>query len=556
MYNVRLLVSLCFTCAALALSDAAERPNIIFILTDDQSYGLMGCDGNTITQTPNIDRLASEGTFFDYAHVTSAICTPSRISILLSQYERKHGVNFNSGTSVSPEAWAMSYPVALRESGYYTGYVGKNHSPIGEGGYGSGLMEESFDYWYSGHGHLSFYPKSRHKIFKGAKSDTQLEIIEEGVEDFLSNEHRMEGALRFIDSRPTDKPFCLSICLNLPHDSSSGTMKMLESDDEIYRTLYRDKEIPLPEGYVAKQDIKTPKLPADLLKVEERQDGYSYVDTPETLVERLTRHLQAVTGIDRLVGNLRDELAKSGLAENTVIVFSSDHGLFMGEQGLGGKSLCYEKTTHVPFIVFDPALDDSLRGRRLGSMVQSIDVGPTLLDYAGVEAPEAFQGKSLRGIVEGSVEEVRDYVYSENMWSTQFGNPRCEAVQDRQWKYIRYYKNENFPASLKIKAAKELGIPLKDILYSVHDSDIPLYRHFAESSINGEEPVFEELYNLKDDPTELNNVVGDPAYSAHLKRLREAWKKEILVARGEGTPKVLRYTRDSMLESNRPVVHE
>jgi len=104
------------------------------------------CDGNEVTQTPNIaniDQLAKAGVFFDRAYITSAICTPSRISIWLSQFERKHGVNFNSGTSIALQAWAKSYPVVMRQAGYYTGYVGKNHSPIGNGGYESALKEKS-----------------------------------------------------------------------------------------------------------------------------------------------------------------------------------------------------------------------------------------------------------------------------------------------------------------------------------------------------------------------------------------------------------------------------
>ena len=126
---------------------AQERPNIIFVLTDDQSYELLGCTGNTIVQTPNIDALSTAGILFTNAHVSSAICTPSRVSILLGQYERKHGVNFNSGTSVSEAAWEQSYPMIMRKAGYFTGWIGKNHAPIGKGGYESGVMEKSFDYW-------------------------------------------------------------------------------------------------------------------------------------------------------------------------------------------------------------------------------------------------------------------------------------------------------------------------------------------------------------------------------------------------------------------------
>ncbi|WP_353620975.1 sulfatase-like hydrolase/transferase [Rhodopirellula sp. JC639] len=137
-FSIQCLVLFVCVCQWFVPHSFAQRPNFIFILTDDQSHSMMGCDGNEVTQTPNLDRLAREGVFFDRAYITSAICTPSRISILLSQFERKHGVNFNSGTSIAPEAWAKSYPVLMRNAGYYTGYVGKNHAPIGKGGYTSG----------------------------------------------------------------------------------------------------------------------------------------------------------------------------------------------------------------------------------------------------------------------------------------------------------------------------------------------------------------------------------------------------------------------------------
>ncbi|WP_075589693.1 sulfatase-like hydrolase/transferase [Labilibacter marinus] len=545
--KLKLLIPVLFLLIGLVVK-AQDRPNVIFILTDDQQYGLLGCEGNEIVKTPNIDKLASEGVRFSNAHITSAICTPSRISILLSQFERKHGVNFNSGTSVSPEAWAKSYPVIMKDNGYYTGYVGKNHSPIGEGGYQSGLMEKSFDYWYAGHGHLSFYPKKRHKIFKGAKYDTQVEIIGEGVDDFFSNEHRMEGALHFINERPDDKPFCLSICLNLPHGSSTGTMKQLPTDSVIYRDLYRDQEIAMPEDYVAKADIKEPKLPIEIHRAYDRQAGYNYVDNEKDNKERYIRQMQAMTGIDGLFGNLRKTLKEKGLDKNTIIFYTSDHGLFMGEQGLGGKALCYEKTTKVPMVVYNPFDKKKHRGKVSDELVQSIDVAATMLSYAGIEQPEEFQGKDLSMVLKGEQESVREYLYTENLWSTQFGNPRCESIQDKEWKYIRYYKNENLSASYKIKAAKSLGLNVNKMLYSVHDPDIALYRSFVEGPLNGEEAVYEELYNLKNDPNEVNNLAGDERYSEVLNQLKDEWKVAIKEARGTGNPKVLRYTADSMME--------
>lgn len=525
---------------------AQEQPNFVFILTDDQSYGYLGCTGNTVVQTPNIDELASKGVLFENAHVTSAICTPSRVSILLSQHERQHNVNFNSGTSVAPEAWAQSYPVVMRKAGYYTGWIGKNHAPIGEGGYGSQLMEESFDYWYAGHGHLGFYPKDRHAIFKGAQEDTQLEILNEGVDDFLmTNERKLDGALHFLKARPQNQPFLLSINLNLPHGAGTQSMQLRETDDAIYRTLFRDRAIPLPDNYVAKVNIDAPKLPVDLLRTEDRQQGYDYVDSPEKVREQLTREYQAMTGIDRLVGNLRTALAEAGLTENTVLIFTSDHGLFHGEQGLGGKALCYEETTHVPLIIFDPALPSKKRGKRSSALVQSIDIAPTMLARAQIAAPKSFRGKDLSKLVRGSKKEVREYLFTENLWSTKFGNPRCEAVQNKKWKYIRYYRNITFPASKLIATAKELGINVNSMLYPVHDPDIAIYRDYVEGPLSGEPAVYEELYQLSEDPEELNNLIGQPKHTKVLEKLRKAWKREITKARGTASPLILRYTADN-----------
>lgn len=533
---------------------AQEQPNFIFILTDDQQYGLMGCTGNEIVKTPNLDQLAQDGVLFTNAHITSAICTPSRASILSSQFERKHGVNFNSGTSMSEEAWKNTYPVIMRENGYFTGWIGKNHVPIGDGGYASRLMEKSFDYWYAGHGHLRFYPKEVHDIFKGAKDDTQAEIIGEGIQDFLSNEQKLEGAVRFIDQRPQHKPFILSISFNLPHGAGTSTMEMRDKDDEIYRSLYRDLEIPLPNNYIAKADIKTPKLPLELHRVKDRQTSYNWVDTPEGFRERYIRQMQAMTGIDRLVGQLRETLKKQRLDKNTVIVFTSDHGLFGGQFGLGGKALCYEIVTHVPMVIFDPKAKRLHKGINSNALVQSIDIAPTLLAMAGIQIPASYQGKDLSELLEQKVTAVREYLYTENLWSTSFGNPRCESVQDMEWKYIRYYENENPSALQQMETAKALGINPNNMLYGVHDKQIAVYRQFVEGPLKGEKAVYEELYHLKNDPDETTNLAQQAKHAEILARLRSGWKKEITNTRGEGLPQVLRYTTDS--EAERSLVIE
>ena len=533
---------------SLAQKKQQKKPNFIFILTDDQRYDLLGTSGNELIKTPNLDQLANEGVLFTNAHVTSAICTPSRISILLSQFERKHSVNFNSGTSVSEEAWNESYPVVMKKNGYYTGYVGKNHAPIGDGGYQSGLMDTSFDYWYAGHGHLSFYPKDRHEIFAAAKQNTQIEIMDEGVSDFFSNEHKLEGAKHFLNQRPKEQPFCLSIAFNLPHGASTTTMKMLDTDPETYKSLYRDNEIPLPADYIAKKDIKTPKLPPEVLHVDDRQDIYDFVDNETDLKERIIRNMQAVTGIDMLVGNLRATLKQLNLDKNTIVIFTSDHGIFWGENGLGGKALCYEICTKVPMIIHNPMSTENTKGIVNNELVQTIDIAPTMLQYAGINIPNSYQGKPLNDMIEGNNEPIRDYLYTENLWSTHFGNPRCESVQDKEWKYIRYYKNENISSKNVMAIAKEHNINLTKLLYGNHDPQIAVYQTYIESSVNGEPAVYEELFHLKTDPEEKNNLINNPNYTRELKNLRLAWREKINYARGEGKAKILRYTIDSKAE--------
>lgn len=534
-----------------AQSGFANRPNIIFILTDDHNYTDLGITGNPVVKTPHIDQLAKDGVLFTNAYVSSAICTPSRACYFLSQYERTHGVNFNSGTSVSPEAWQESYPVLLRNAGYYTGYIGKNHVPIGEGGYNSGLIEKSFDYWYGGHGHLGFYPKKVHDVFKGANNNTQVEVVQEGVMDFLDdNSYKLKNALHFLESRPKDQPFCLSVCFNLPHGAGTSSMKMLPEDSVIYRDLYRDKQIDMPKHYVAKKDIKKQKLPHTVFHPEDRQNGYDYVDNPEDNKERIIREYQAITGIDGMVGNLRKKLKQLNLDENTIIVFSSDHGLFKGQFGLGGKGLCYQVTTHVPLIIYNPLMKKA-SGKTTDALVQSIDVAPTLLHVAGVAISKTYQGKSLVPILENKSAAIRDYVFAENLWSTHFGNPRCESVQDKEWKYVRYYANNNISAAAKIDVAKEMDIPQNKVLYGVHDVDMIQYRIFAGAPLKGELPVYEELYHLKTDPAEAVNLATQSRYKTVLDKMRAVWKQEITKARGEGKPKIVRFTVDGEAENNR-----
>jgi arylsulfatase A-like enzyme len=490
----------------------ARRPNLIFILTDDQRWDSLGLTGNPVVKTPHLDRLAAEGTFFAQATVNSAICTPSRACYFLGQYERKHGVNFNSGTALTAAAWEKSYPVLLRHAGYFTGYLGKNHVPVGPRGYDSGIIEQSYDFWYAGNGMLTFYPKRRHPIFNDATSETQVEVLAEGVASFL-------------DRRPAGKPFCLTIAFNLPHNAGTSSMEMRPTDPELYRTTYRDQLLtqPIPKTYLAKADIRAPKLPADLLFTQFRQKSYDYVNTEADVRERQIREYQTITGIDRLVGALRQRLAELNLTGNTVILFSSDHGITHGEFGLGGKALNYESCLRVPMIVMDPRVTSAARGQRSNVLVQSIDFAPTLLDLAGVAKPESMQGESFRAAVEGRSFQGRRYAFSENLWSTYFGNPRCESVRSAEWKYIRYFATDRSLFG-GVAGEAEGG--------AVSDAIAATYETWLSASVRGEKPVYEELFHLSVDPDETTNLAADPRRAKILGELRAECQRMVTEARG------------------------
>ncbi|WP_209330768.1 sulfatase-like hydrolase/transferase [Lunatimonas salinarum] len=484
-----------------------KKPNIVFVLADDMRWDYLGAIGaNAVVQTPNLDKLAAEGTLFSNAFVTSAICTPSRTSILTGMYERKHGVTFGSNSVMTEEAFAQTYPMLLRENGYYTGWVGKNHTPVGKSekglGYKSGVMEESFDYWRAGHGHLSFYPKNVHEIFQDANADNQIDIIQEAVDEFLSIDEALVTSQSFLRTRPTDQPFCLMINFNVPHSNGTNSMKQLPDDPELYRSAYRDQidQIPLPADYIAYDSIQTPKLPVDVYNGQ-YLPSYNWTKTAKSLKENQIRTIQTVTGIDQVVGKIVEELSRQGILDNTIIVFTSDHGLFHGEFGLAGKTFLYDIDLIIPMIIYAPGLSN---GRVADEIALNIDIAPTLLDFAGIGIPAAMQGKSLKPILENSQKDWRADFFSENLFMEQ-NYPRMEAVRSKDWKYIRYYSKE------------------KD------------QRHVLSliAPFMGEEPIYEELFNLKDDPHERHNLADEKDKQEVLAMLRSRCNALMIEAKGD-----------------------
>ncbi len=495
--------------AALHAADAAkEQPNIVFILADDQRCDELGCAGHPLIKTPNLDRLAREGAMFENSFVSSASCLPNRTSLLTGQWERRHTVGWNSGSALAPDQWAATLPMVLKRNGYTTAYLGKNHTP--------GLRCWDFDYYYGNHlGHLGFYPKAAQPIFNNATADTQPEILGEGAGNFLeADAHFVERAGEragvFLRERERNKPFFLYVCFNVPHSHGTRSMQQRPTDDVLYRTTYCDLEtqMPLPPGYIAEADVKTPKLPPNIYAGNQIA-SYDYRRTPEALREQGVRICQTVTGIDRVVGQIVQQLQRLGQADHTIFIYSSDNGILHGEHGYGGKCLLYDPSIRVPLIIHDPRLPAEQRGRRVQQLVMSQDVAPTILDLCGIPAPATMQGRSVRPLLRGEPVEWRRDFFCESLILLQ-DYPLIQAVRSADWKYIRYWPNREEP---------------KD------------YRELLNLGLNGESPAYEELYHLAADPLEQSNLATYPQHASQLAAMRSRCVELLRETRGD--PRVL-----------------
>ena len=389
---------------------AAGKPNLLILLTDDQRWDAMGCAGNRIVQTPEMDRLASEGTWFVNAFVTSSICAASRASIFTGQYERVHRSNFNTGP-LSREQLGQSYPTLLRRLGYHTGFIGKY-------GVGDGKREiegaEVFDRWYGFYGQGEYFPKTHPGQHLNAVT--------------------VEQTREFLDDVPAGKPWCLSISFKAPHSGQGYLGYTPESDLE---KLYADLTIPSPA--TSKQEYFD-ALPEFLRRCNGRTSYWQQrFSAPQQYQAVLKDYYRLITGADRAIGKIRLELAQRGLTDSTVILFLSDNGDMMGDYLLGGKQLLYDVSIRIPMIVFDPRVPQSERGQRRSELVLNIDIAPTLADLAGVTPAATMQGRSLAPLVRGQSVPWREDFFCENNFCvpTQY-YPLIEGVRTTRWKYIRY----------------------------------------------------------------------------------------------------------------------
>ena len=435
-----------------ALAAAADRPNIVFIMTDDHAAHAISAYGSRINATPNIDRIGREGIRFANCFATNAICTPSRAAILTGKYAHKNGVPvFNRFDGRQP-----TVAKALQAAGYHTGMVGKWHL---------GSEPTGFDDWtiLPGQGAYRdpvFFAKAKGKVtVPGYVTDVTTDL-----------------GLEFLAGRPKDRPFFLMLHHKAPHRPWQP--------DPADAKIWADRVVPEPatldDDYATRADAAreaTMRIDRDLTPGDLKQAppaGLAPADLKRWKYQRYMRdYLACVDSVDRNVGRVLDYLDREGLAANTLVMYSSDQGFFLGDHGWFDKRFMYEESLRMPLLARWPAAIKP--GTVADAMVLNVDFAPTWLDVAGLPVPAEVQGRSAMPILLGATPP--------------------------DWRAAMYYRYYHYPQDHRVQP--HIGVRTarhKLVWYDRIDQW--------------------ELFDLAADPRELKNLAADPAQAATVKALR------------------------------------
>ncbi|QZT37444.1 sulfatase [Halosquirtibacter xylanolyticus] len=443
-----------------------ERPNIIFLLTDDQSYQAVGCLGNNEIQTPNIDKIGQKGIIFTQYYNTTAICMASRATIMTGMYENKTGCNFSHG-AMTPDKFEKSYPMLLKRAGYKVGFAGKFGYAI-KGGKNSkfcgyheykDLPVDKFDWWRGWPGQGDYKTEKNKYMIPYAKKYPH-------VSGALG-----AAAIEFLEDYGNKKePFCLSVSFKAPH----GPM----SPDKKYNHVYANKTFTKKENYWKENGEHLAKQSKQGRQYKRINDTWS----PAQYDKKLAKYYQQIYGVDKAVGMILDQLKSQGLDKNTIIIFTSDNGYHCGAHGFGGKVLTYEEGSRAPLLAYVPGAKGN--GKHCGALVSNVDIAPTILNAAGVKIPSNMDGVSLSPLFSNPTREVKDHEILIQVWGE---NPtHCLSLVADGYKYFYWFYGE------------------------------------------GMEPT-EELFNLNDDPYEMHNIVNETSAKRQLIKMRKLYDNEVSV---------------------------
>jgi arylsulfatase A-like enzyme len=414
-----------------SLLTASEKPNIIFLLTDDQSFYSMGIYGNKDVQTPQMDRLGNDGIIFDRHYATTAICMASRATIMTGMFEYKTGCNFKHG-GLSEEAFSISYPSLLRKAGYFTGFAGKF------GIEGIAQPEDHFDRWGGGPNQTSFKTE-RNKSMKEYAKDFPHSTLSYGA-----------FARDFIDeAKQLNKAFCLSISFKAPHKPATPDPK--------FNHIYKTTQFTKPANY-GRQNGQHLSIQSQQGRQYERFESWNYADMYQ---EVMSLYHQQIYAVDVVIGQIRKQLKELQLEENTVIIFSSDNGFLCGSHGYGSKVLPYEESMRVPLMIYDPRLDSQKQGKRISSLSGNCDIAPTILKLADLPIPSNMDGLSLLSALDDPNIQLHNSLPLINVWGPEATH--FLGTVTTKWKYILWaYEGQGMKVTEELFNMQKDSIELKN----------------------------------------------------------------------------------------------
>lgn len=522
---------------------ATQRPNIVYIMCDDHAFQCISAYGSPISKlapTPNIDRIAERGMRFDRAFVENSLSTPSRACLMTGLYSNQNGQR-QLGEGI--DTTRTFFTEQLQQAGYQTAVVGKWHM---------GCDPKGFDYYHIYNDQGQYYNPQ----YRGTDTDGKY-IVEEGYSTDLTTDH----ALSFIEHRDTNKPFCLLLHHKAPHRNWLANTK--------YFGMYDNVTFPLPETFyddyetrgsavrtqkmsVTKdmrweQDFKVPEMldtanadswdsylslmnEVNRMNPEQRIAwGKYYFPRNRRLLEaRLTGkeldewkyqnyirdYMSVIKSVDESVGRVLDYLDSHGLTDNTIIVYTSDQGFYMGEHGWFDKRFMYEESLRTPLLIAYPGHIQP--GSVCNKLVQNIDYAPTFLDLAGVSKPKELPGRSLTPIFKAGdkVKGWRNSIYYHYYdYPTYHMVRKHDGVRTDRYKLIHFYGAGGLDAVKENKYQRQPGTREHGCMTYLTSLG---YFEPKDSAVN-----YNELYDLQADPHELNNLYGKPGYEKITKQLQK-----------------------------------
>ena len=396
---------------ALARKAGAKPRNLVFILTDDHRYDALGfLKRQSFVQTPHLDELARGGVYLPNAFVTTALCSPSRASILTGRYAHGHRVVDNNNPV---PADLVFYPQYLQKAGYATAMIGKWHM----GGEGD-EPQRGFDHWVSFKGQGTYLPSESGLNVNGKRVPQQGYITDE-LTDY---------ALRWLDGRRADQPFLLYLSHKGVHADFVPAQR--------HQGRYKDHRF-VPPATMDPAAVRDAPM-----WVQNQRNSWHGVDYPYhsdlDIGEYYKRYAETLLGVDESVGRVVAYLRQKGLLESTLIIYMGDNGFHFGEQGLIDKRTAYEASMRVPMIAHCPELFKP--GTTVSEVVANIDVAPTLLEAAGLEPPAGLDGRSFLPLAQGKKVPWREALLYEYYWERNFPQtPTIHALRGDRYKYIHYH---------------------------------------------------------------------------------------------------------------------